>query len=160
MENKDELKKLMLFILIIVAILAIFYGITILATNKLANKEEQVEEKDYSTVIDYDTILVSDIYNQSETGYYVLAVMPNDDNANTYNSNLTEYQKQDNALKVYNVDLSSAFNKKYIAEESNFVGKYPVFKETTLLKIENKTIIEAYQGKDEITTILNILTQE
>lgn len=159
MENKDELKKLMMFILIVIAILAIFYGITLLATSK--NKEsEPEEEKDYSTVIDYDTILVSDIYNQSSSAYYVLAVMPNDDNADTYNSKLNQYMKKDESLKVYTVDLSSAFNKKYIGEESDFTGKYPIFKETTLLKIENNTIIEEYQGNEEIKTILNILTEE
>jgi uncharacterized protein YktA (UPF0223 family) len=72
---------------------------------------------------------------------------------------ISTYSELKNSLKVYTVDLSDAFNKKYVSDESNFNDEYPIFKETTILKIENKKITETYEGEEQISAILNILTQ-
>ena len=161
MEDKYSIKQMILFIIIIVAILGIFYGITVLVTEKKNNKTtDTTEDITEEATIDYDTILVQNIFNQTGDSYYVLASFDDDENVTDYNSSIATYKEKENALKVYNIDLSSAFNKTYVAEESNFEGEYPIFKETTLLKIENKVVTEHYEGKDDIETFLSTLTEE
>ena len=156
MEEKYNLKSLIISIFIILAVLITFYFITIFITE---HKIEDNEETKSDAVIDYDTILVSEIYKQNRDSYYVLASFSKDENISSYQSNLSTYAKQENALKVYEVDLDSAFNKNYISEATDLTAKYPVFSETTLLKIENGVITEHYQGSD-ISTFLKTLVKE
>lgn len=157
MEQKESMKNLIITIAIIVITLLVFYLITAIITNKKEN-EKNNQNNSGETIIDYETILVSDIYKQSHEAYYILASMPDDKKTSTYQSDLTTYGKKENALPVYKVDLSSALNKNYISENTDLTGKYPIFSETTLLKIENGTITENYQGED-ITTFLNTLKE-
>jgi len=159
MNENYNLKQLLIIMFIIIAILLVFYGITIIVTEKQVTKNENNDITEEAT-IDYDTILVQDLYNQNEDSYYVLASLIDDTNVLSYQSSISDYEIKENALKVYEIDLSSAFNKKYLDEESNFEGKYPVFKETTLLKIENKAIKDVYEGNEDINTILELLTGE
>lgn len=155
MEEKFDIKKLFIFIIIILIVFFVFYGLTILITNnkKQETKEETTSNEDI--VIDYETILAKNIYNQKEESYYVLATKSSDD----FSTLITNYQKIDNALKIYYVDLDSAFNQNYVSNESNFDLDYPIFKEATLLKIENKKITDKYEGKEDIESIFNILTE-
>ena len=158
MEDKYNVKQMIIFILIIVITLGIFYGITLLVTkNKKTTTDDTTQktsEEDIS--IDYDTILVQNIFNQNEESYYVLAAFNNDENMSTYNNKI----EKENSLKVYEIDLESAFNKNYVSNTSNFESEYPIFSETTFLKIENGKITETYIGKSDIITILSVLTEE
>jgi hypothetical protein len=79
MEENYDIKKLSLYILIIMAVLLVFYGITVIVTNNQSTNEENSEQ---TTVIDYEKILVKNIYTQKEETYYVFASMPDDTNFN------------------------------------------------------------------------------
>lgn len=159
MEEKFELKKIIFVIILLVIIFGIFYGLTILIMNNKEGKEPIDESINYDdAIIDYDTILVKNIYNQSEEIYYVLASTLDDNGV--FDNDLNNYLQKENALKIYYIDLSSAFNKNYVSSESNFDSRYPIFNDSTLLKIENDSIVETYVGKDDINTYLNILISE
>lgn len=142
MEETYSAKKIIIFIAIIILVLAIFYGITVLVTK---NKKVENDDNDNNAVIQYDEILVGNIYSQQESEYYVLAIK---DNTSTHVSSLEDYSSYDKALRSYTIDLNSGFNKKFLAGESNFEGKLPVFKTTTLLKIVNAKISEIYEDND------------
>lgn len=159
MEERKEIKNLIITLVIIISVLLIFYFITVFITKKQNEKEKKIDSETNETVIDYDTILVSDIYKQNSISYYVLAVMPEDENVTSYRNALTSYSNGENALRVYEINLSSAFNKNYISETTDLTGKFPIFSKTTLLKIENGTIVENYQDND-INTFLKTLSIE
>lgn len=156
MEDKYSIKNLIIIFVIIIAILVGFYFITFLITNNKSNKT--TDEVTNESVIDYDTILVSDIYKQSESSYYVLVKYPGDEKTSNYESSLEKYGQKESAIHVYQIDLSSAFNKKFIANETDLTQNIPVFNKTTLLKIENGVITENYQDTD-IDTLLNVISQ-
>lgn len=156
MEEKYTIKQLVMYIVIIMAVLLIFYGITLIIANKQNNNVINPENE---AVIDYDTILVQDIYNQNQASYYIFAYIEEDENVTSYNNLIETYSNLEESLKVYTIELDSAFNKKYVKEESNFENKMPTFKGTTLLKIENKKIVDVYEDED-IETILNVLVGE
>ena len=160
MEDKYSIKQMIIFIIVILIILGIFYGITLLVTKNKNNDTNTEIETNEEATIDYDTILVQNIFKQSSSSYYVFAYIDDDENLSTYNNDIVSYKNNENALNVYYVELSSAFNKNYVSEESNFESEYPIFKETTFLKIENNKISEVYEGKTEITTILSNLKGE
>ena len=71
MEDKYNVKQMIIFILVIVITLGIFYGITLLVTkNKKTTTDDTTQktsEEDIS--IDYDTILAQNIFNQNQESY-------------------------------------------------------------------------------------------
>lgn len=154
MEQTYSTKQIIISLFIVVAVILIFYGITVLLTNN-KEKETSVPNDSNEAVIQYDEIIVGEIYNQSESEYYVLAY---DDNSNSqeYISNLNTYSELEGATKSYEIDLTNAFNKKYVSSESDFEGQFPIFSETTLVKIVNKQIVETYTGTDINTQIENM----
>lgn len=145
-----SIKKATIMALIILVIIVAFYFITIFVLDRKKTKEKE----NIYTAIQYDEIIVGNMYNQKEDEYYVLATMKSDENASSYVTNLENYSKTEDAIKTYTIDLDSGFNKKYVADESDFTLKYPVFSTSTLIKISNNEIKEVYVGK-EITDFLN-----
>lgn len=152
MEQTYNAKQVIIMFSIVLSVIIIFYGITILVSNK---KEEEIINNVEEPNIQYTEILVGEIFNQEESVYYVLAYDDSDD-SQTYITSLQEYENIENTDKVYYVNLLSAFNKKYLSDESDFSSKYPTFKGCTLLKISDDKIIETYE-EDQITTKLNEL---
>lgn len=155
MEETYSIKKAIIFVIVILIIFGAFYGITILLTEKKSEKENEINDEPY-VAIQYEEIIVGNIFKQNENEYYVLATTSKDSNATTYNSSLKEYAAADKAIKSYTIDLDSGFNKKYVAEESNFNLEFPVFRTSTLLKIVDKQIVETYEGEN-ITKALETL---
>ena len=60
--------------------------------------------------------------------------------------------------KIYTVDLSSAFNKKYIGDDYSYNKDDFKTKGTLLVKIENNEITEHYEVKDDIINKLKDLS--
>lgn len=158
MEDKYNVKELLTFIIIILVVLVLFYGLTMLITNK-KNSNDYIENNnsESDTKIDYEKILAQNALNQKENSYYVFAYTNSDENVTTYNNDLISYKNKENALKVYYVELDNAFNKNNYAGESNFEDGKVIFKATTLLKVENGVLVEKYESKDEINSALSII---
>lgn len=161
MEDKYSIKELLTFIIIILVVLGIFYGITVLVTNKKNNTKKTDNTESTSEVkIDYEKVLAQNALSQKETSYYVFAYTNTDEEVSTYNNDLTSYKNKEDSLKVYYVELDNAFNKNNFASESNFNDGNVIFKATTLLKVENGKVVNIYETKDEITNILSELKGE
>ena len=158
MEDKYNVKELLIFIIIILVVLVLFYGLTMLITNK-KNSNDYIENNnsESDTKIDYEKILAQNALSQKENSYYVFAYTNSDENVTTYNNDLISYKNKENALKVYYVELDNAFNKNNYAGESNFEDGKVIFKATTLLKVENGVLVEKYESKDEINSALSII---
>lgn len=157
MEKTNELKKLLIFIFIVVIVFAVFYGLTMVVIKNKKNNQETEQE---NTTIQYEQIMIGNMYKQNEEQYYVLVEMPDDQNITSYERNRYSYISKDNSLKMYIADLSKAFNKKYIGTSSNFDDKFPIFSQSTVLKIENDIIVEAYEGFDQINNLFSKLNSE
>lgn len=156
-ENASELTKLIVVFLIIVGIFIVFYFITDLIKSKGSS---QTNKDDSIAVIQYDEILVGEILNQNKDNYYVLATVKDDPNVSLYTPYIESYKTLQDALKFYTVNLSSVFNNRFLTDESNFdIEKIKdiKFKQTTLLKIENKQIVEYYEGQNDIIEFLKEL---
>lgn len=146
MNEEYNLISLIKMIVVIIIVVFMFYGLTVLITkNKKIGSQDDINN---NTEIQYDEILIGNIYDQKEEEYYVLVELTSD--YITLNDILTNYNSKTEKIKLYTADLDNGFNKKYLGEKSNFENKYPIFNKSTLLKIKNKQLIEYVEGTDKI----------
>lgn len=154
MEETYDVKKAIIYLVVLILVIGLFYGITVLVINNKDKEESQASEP--YTSIQYEEIIVSNILKQTADDYYVLVTTKNDEKYKQYISDYTTYTTKKDALPTYRVDLDNSFNKSYLQAESDFTGDPLIFKESTLLRITNHQISEIY-GKDEIQSAISYL---
>ena len=157
--NENEVGKLIKLIIIVTLIFVAFYVLTI-----LVNKKDTPEDNtgDDSDVIQYDEILIGNIFEQPNKEYYVMVYDDDDYNASVYSVYLSNYSSKEDAIRVYTAKLGNYFNKSFKAEKSvlntNDIKKLK-FKGSTLLKIKNGKITSSYEG-DKIMNHLKEIAKE
>lgn len=134
----------MIFLILIISI--VFYGLTIIITKNKKIEDDIIKDE---TQIQYNEILIGNIYDQNEDEYYVLVELNSD--YLTLNNVITNYNQKTNKIKLYTADLNNTFNKSYYGTESNFDLQYPIFNKSTLIKIKDKKLVEYVEGTDKIT---------
>ena len=151
----NEMINLIKIILIVCAVLLVFYFITVLVNKK--DKETYTENT--NATIQYNKILVGQILNRTETDYYVLVEKENDQYIDLYNYYLSNYIGENKKFKYYTVDLSDVFNGNHIGEQTLLTGNVSEFKfvNSTLLRVKNGSIIESYDTRDSIVSYLENL---
>lgn len=157
----NEFTNLIKIVLIVTGIFLAFYLITYLvAKNKADNTEKKDDSAEVS--IQYDEILMSNLLKQSGSEYYVLAYDAKDVYYDTYNTYITSYTGEDDALRVYTSILSNSFNKSFYdanAESNTDVDSIDKLKlnSSTLIKVKDGKIEATYEGHDAIVTHLKSL---
>lgn len=164
-ENEYSLKAMIKTIIILLIVFGLFYLITYF----VVNKENKVVSNETPAVIDNEKITVSNLFSQKEDEYYVIATKKSmyEKAATKYEPNyiemydnyISKYQQQDDSLKVYKVDLDSAFNKNYLSDKTNISNDLQELKigNEVLIKISNKKIKEYYVGHSDIIDALKSL---
>ena len=75
--------------------------------NKKNNNSQDTEQQSTEDVnINYNDMLVQNIYNSSEPSYYVFASFDDDEKVSTYQDSISKYSETDGALKIYNIDFA------------------------------------------------------
>ena len=133
-----------------------FYLLTLYITNKNTDKTNTEDTSDQVNVSN-EYILLGKSLSMNNKSYLVIFYDKNSEDS-IYSEIVNNY-KEKNELSIYKVDMSSAFNKKYMtSEESN---KNPSsasdFKINgpTLIKVENKKVINYIEGEEAIKNYLN-----
>ena len=142
-------------IITIVVVTLLFIGLAVGIASLIKDKQKTTTSSD--ATIQYSEILLGNLLDQNENTYYVFVYESDDNYINTYNTYLTSYKSKEGALKVYTAALNNGFNKKFLSEEKNlYVSNISDLKVmgTTLLKVEGKKVVEAYDGKDSIISHL------
>lgn len=156
-EEKDNYFKFIttLAILLIVFILSYFI-IGFFYTKEIDFNKDKKETKDEIN-IDNNTIMLGQMFDQSEKEYYVLIYDVTDENSSISTWEST-YSSQENALKLYKVDSSKKFNSKYIVKDNSNKSAKDLTSlkiiSPTLIKVSNKQITEYIEGEDEIVNKL------
>lgn len=130
----------------LIIVILVFYGLTVFLESKKTTETNVVEAE-----IQYEEILMGSIYKETESEYYVLAVI-GEDIPDLYSS-LSNYQIS-GEFKIYKVDMDNVFNKNYLSSESNYDNYIPTISETTLFKIVDDKIVEHTEGIEEIISLL------
>lgn len=159
----DEIRKLLIIIGAVCAVMLSFYFITeFVVKNKKGADNKPNDQINIEPDIQYENILMGSLFKQNGSEYYVLAYDEEDILTEIYNQYISTYTKKEGHLNFYKVNLSSDYNKGYIAEESylsgNDVTKIRV-KETTLIRIKDGKIYKTYEGYENIKNKLKSLSE-
>ena len=129
-----------------------FYLLTLYITNKNTDKEEDTPK---TVTVSNEKILVGSIL--SKKGEYLVLCYDFNNEADTYDNLFTTAKST--GTNIYKVDLSSAFNKKYVTDgESN---KNPtkasefLINGATLIKVNDNKVVDYIEGYDSINNYLN-----
>lgn len=148
----DEIKigNLFKIILIILVIFGLFYVITYYSEKNKKLKPSTSEPTNSYVEIQYDEILIGSALNQKEEEYYVLIAKED-----TYKTSFKSLVATlNNKTRIYYSFIENGLNSKYITkDESNLnVGNIEELKvkKDTLLKINNHSISETYEGTEDI----------
>lgn len=153
--ESSEYKKLVILIIIIATVFLIFYLLTILFTK---DNNDDIFKNDLNvSEIQYNEIIVGNMFDKNGE-YYVLLLEENDLYKNIFDSYISTI-RNDNK-KIYTVDLSSAFNKKYISYDYSYDKNDFKVKGTVLIKIDDNEIKEHYESKDDILNKLKELSKK
>ena len=147
-ETEYKMTNLFKLLFIILVIILVFYTLT----NFITTKKKNTDENENLTEIQYNEILIGSIYNVTSDEHYVLVELESD--YLELNNIVSSYSSKEEAIKIYTANLNHIMNQKYFKEESNFETRFPIFKETTLIKVANDSIVEYYEGIDKIKEIL------
>lgn len=152
----EEISKLIKIILIVTAVMVVFYGITVVVTKKAS--EVSQEQNSAKTEIQYDNIVIGSML-KIDGSFYVLIEDEDDQRLSEYETLKQTIAANPDAPTIYIAHLSDGFNSKYLGEESNYSSDMTKFKVTgtTLVKIDNHKITETYDSYDEINKKMNEL---
>ncbi len=158
----NEFKRLLKIILIVTAIFAIFYVITILVTKKADDIKQEQKNENKTTEkaeIQYENIMIGTMLNHSGT-YYVLIEAKDDNRLDEYSSLIETIKANEDSPNIYKANLTDSFNKVYLGKEENYyvtdIAEFKV-KSTTLIKIVDGKIDAAFDNYDAIKNKLTEL---
>ena len=154
-EEKDNYFKFITTLTILLLTFVVTYMlIGIFYTKEIDFKNSNESKEDVS--VDNTTIMLGQLFDQSEDEYYVL-VYDMSDSKSIIPSWLSVYKGQENALTVYSVDSSKKFNSKYIVKSNSnkSANKLEDLKviSPTLLKIKDKSVVSYIEGEDDIINV-------
>lgn len=150
-EMPSEVKRTIIIIIVAAVILVGVYFLT----NIILNNDNTQEEKITENNIQYDEILAGESFNK-EGEYYVIYYDATDEYS-TISSLISSYQLNNTETKLYSVDLSNGFNKKYVTDGdvvTDDVSSLKV-KDTTLIKFNEGEVTEVITDINQITNILS-----
>ena len=148
--ESDEYKKLVILIIIIASVFLVFYVVTKMFTKK--NHDDIFKNDLNASEIQYKEIIIGNMFDQ-DGHYYVLLLEENDQYKELFDSYVT------NLKKLYTVDLTSAFNKKYISDEYSYDKDNFKVKGTVLVEIDDHKIINHYETKEGILEKLKEISE-
>lgn len=153
--SSNELSKLIKIVLIVTGIIIVFYGVTVVVTNKA---KEAAKENEEAVEIQYDSIMIGSML-KIDGSFYVLIEDEDDIRLPEYNTLIQTIKANEDAPTIYTADLSSGFNKKYLSDKTNYDDNMETFKVkgTTLVRISNHKITDVYDNYDAISDQLNKL---
>lgn len=149
MKEVYKLLKILIIVLVILIIIYLMVGIFITKEISFGNKKDN----DTEVIMQSDYLLASETFRQKEEKYYVYFYDFNETNSSIETLISSKLKEE----KVYRVDTSSDFNKKYISETSNpnVQNKEELkINGITLIVIENGKNIKYLQGEDAITNYI------
>lgn len=151
--ESNEYKNLITLIVVIASIFLLFYILTVIFTKE--NHDNIFNNDLNASEIQYDEIIIGSMFD-GDGEYYVLMMDKNESYKDIFNSYVTNIKEK---AKIYTVDLSSAFNKKYLGDNYSYDKDDFKTKGILLIKINNHEIKEHYESKEDILNKLKELSK-
>ncbi len=147
--DTEQISKVFKYLLVVVIIFVVVYFLTDYITNHSSDSNYKTNVGE--ATIQSDKILAGSTFNQKEDEYYVLFYNVID-NA-TYTDTYSTYKTKEDHIPIYYVDTHEGLNRDYVGED---VNEEPTdaseikVNGPTLMKIENKEVVEFITDEEEI----------
>jgi len=145
-EQIEVIRFVKILVILIVLVVGVYFFTRIFVTKDLFN-----QEKDQDTAvqgeINYNITLIGNMFNKPEEEYYIMMYDTEDINAVYYSGMITNYSRNEKALKIYFADLSNGLNKKYVTDDSTSVKVNTMNFED--FKVGELALIKVSKGKIE-----------
>ena len=148
--ESDEYKKLVMLIAIIAGVFLVFYFFTKSFTKE--NHDSIFKNDLNASEIQYKEIIIGSMFDMDDH-YYVLMIGKDDQYKTLFNN----YSAKLNNL--YTVDLTSAFNKKYLSNEYSYDRDNFKVKGTVLVEIDDHEIVNHFETKEGILEKLKEISE-
>lgn len=158
-DDNYKAKNMFIIIIVMVVLLVPLYFITSIVLNNKQTTNEKVDsssENNTTVEIQKEKILVGQLLNRNETSYYVIAYKRDNKMNTLFDTYIKDYNKKEDHLQVYKIDLDDGLNKGYIGETTNITDELKSLKlsDTTLFKIEEGKIANYYVGNNDVVEVL------
>lgn len=154
---KEEGFKVLKILISVLVFFGIFYLLTVYLTNRDTSDTTSSEEVN-DVVIQYEEILAGSSFSVDKDEYLVVYY---DKSSEELKSDMTtlisNYEGKEEHLSIYTVDMSSAFNKEFISNQSNKTPNNISELEingSTLIKFSNGNVVDYVEGYDSIAAYL------
>lgn len=158
-ENTETqtVKQFIIILLIVILIAVGIYFFTKKFVTKDSNTTDNTETKEY---INPNVAIVGTMLSKNASEYYVMLYKSTDTEASSYLGLIDSYDKLENSIPVYTVDLSNPLNSKYYDLENPNLDTTNTlemrFGKITVLKINNGNIEKSYSTVEEIKKVWKI----
>lgn len=159
LEKKDDVMKIFKIFIGVMLFVSFMFIITKFITGEwsLSSKKNNNQE-----VVRTNKTICGSIFSiDEEAEYYVLMYDFNGTDAKLYDIIKSNYESKKSKKNLYVLDLSNPLNKPCLAEDGNvkIVNNLSEFraKDPTLIKVENKNIVDYKIGKEDIKNYFNNL---
>ncbi len=153
-----EIGKVVKIFIVIILFFVFFYFLTVFILEK-GDSSSIIDTKPAAADIQYQEILAGNSFSMSDDSYYVLYYDMSDERLKSiYTAIVTTYEEQENHDFIYTVDMSSAFNNKYVSDTANLdVESIDDLKISgpTLIEIQNGGVVSYTEGQEAITEKLS-----
>ena len=152
-----DIKGKIIAVICILCFFGLFYLLTLYITNKNTDKKDDKSTEEVT--ISYDNILLGRSLSMGDGEYLVICYDKSNEEINsTYSTLVSNYKYKSEHLKIYTVDMSSSFNKKFITDgESNknpeSVDAFAI-NGPTLFKVTESRVSEYVEGEEAISSFL------
>ena len=155
-EESFKVKNLFIWIIVILLVLVGFYFITNYVLDHRSSENNEIE-----SVIQTEKIIFGQMFDRKYLEYYVLAYSEKAQSKTIYNKYISNYNKKDNHLNVFMINIDEAFNSKFKSDTSNIVDDINELKvaDETLFKIKDGKIEEYKVGSTEISSYLKQISE-
>lgn len=159
-QESYSIKNTIIIILIIIAVFGLFYYLT---TIVVRNQSTDIDDTtDVSEEYQSEKILFGQMLTRKESEYYVYAYDESSKFYDLYDKYLQDYNKKENALEMYKIDLNDGMNKSYVGSK-NVIGEDLENLQVsgiTLFKIKDGKIVESYTDSSDISDQLKKLVND
>ena len=151
---ENDILKVLRVIFIVMVVFAFFYLLTVAIVGR--DEEEETEE----TAIQYEEILAGSSFTMRDDEYLVVYFDFTSEDASDINSAIYTYSSGygDDILRVYTVDMSNAFNKKYASEDDSNENPETagdlLINAPTIIRIKDGKVAEYIDDLDDVLDYL------
>ena len=162
-EQMEMIRFIRILVIVVILIIGIYLFTRIFVTKDLLNNKEEEREVVEGT-INYNITMIGSLLKHPEDEYYVMIYNTENLRSIYYSGLMTNYARNEDALKVYFADLNKGLNQKFYDPENTNLDVTNISDlkvgDLTLLRVRNGEIIEALTDEEDIATELEYVPSE